>query len=327
MIKVAVIGIGNMGYHHARNYHNMKNVCLVAVVDSNSEVGNKVAKEFNCEFYNDHKKMLRLSNPDAVSVVVPTKLHKQIALDVIAEKKHLIIEKPIASTLEEGLEIINAAKITNIKLMIGHIERFNPAMLKIRSLIENNKLGEIVTLSTRRVGLPPPQIKDANVIINLAIHDIDIFSFLLGESPIKIYATTGCALTLNRYDHAELLIKYSSDAVGLIQVNWITPIKIRTLSVTGSKGYADLDYISQKLELYCSNYTREYDDFGDFVTKFGKTDILEIDVQREEPLKKELESFIESIYEDKEPLVSGEIGFSALKVALGAINFIKGDLN
>lgn len=324
MIKIGVIGVGNMGQHHARNFSQMKGVELVAVADINEKSGKKVAQKFHCRFYKEYKEMLEKENLDAVSVVVPTILHAPVALDVIAAGKHLFIEKPIASTPKEGLQIVRAAKKARVKLAIGHIERFNPAVIKLKEMVrKEKKLGRIVVVSAKRVGLFPPQIKNANVVIDLAVHDIDVFSYLLEEEPVKIFATAGQALVTRREDYAELLLQYPSGAAGMIEVNWITPIKIRTLSVTGTKGYAELDYITQKLKIYRSNYQKKFDSFGDFIVKFGSPDIIDVNISPQEPLRIELESFIESIVENKKPLVDGETGLNALKIAYSAIEVIK----
>lgn len=313
MIKVAVIGVGNMGYHHARNYSQMDGVKLVAVADINKELGREVAEKFKCRFYQDYRKMLKKEDLQAVSVVVPTKFHKSVALDVIGAGKHLLIEKPLAFTVGEGRQIVKAAKKAGLKLAVGHVERFNPAVIKLKELIRKRKIGKVVVLSAKRVGLFPSQVKEANVLLDLAIHDIDIFSYLLEEEPEKIFASSGKALANNREDHGEILLCYPSGITGMIQVNWITPVKIRTVSVTGTHGYAELDYITQKLKVYRSNYETKFDDFGDFIIKFSQPEIVEVDIKPEEPLKIELESFIESIKKNKEPEVNGEIGLTALK--------------
>jgi UDP-N-acetylglucosamine 3-dehydrogenase len=317
-IKTAVIGVGNMGRYHARVYSQLKNASLVAVSDINEKIGKKVAKEFNCRYYKDYNKMLDKENIDAVSIAVPTKLHKKVALDVIKSKTHLLIEKPIALTTTEAQEIIKAAKKAKVKLTVGHIERFNPAIKALKDIIKKGDLGKITSIIAKRVGMFPPQIKDANVIIDLAVHDIDIFNYLLEKQPVEVFAKGRSALTNHREDSAEIFLSYDETS-GFIQVNWITPVKIRTLSVTGSKGYAELNYITQKLELYQSRYKKRVDNFGEFVIKFGEPIKKEIKINKKEPLLCELKSFIECIRMDKEPQVTGEDGLRALMIAEQAI--------
>jgi UDP-N-acetylglucosamine 3-dehydrogenase len=160
------------------------------------------------------------------------------------------------------------------------------------------------------------------VVIDLAVHDIDVFNFLLEKQPIEVFSKGRPALTNNREDSAEIFISYGKTSC-FIQVNWITPIKIRTLSVTGSKGYAELNYITQKLELYQSKYTKKVDNFGEFVIKFGDPLKKEIKIKKEEPLMLELKSFIECIKENTSPPVTGEDGLKALLIAEKAISSSK----
>lgn len=320
-IKVAVIGVGNMGRYHARVYSQLKETCLVAVSDINEKRGKRVAKDFNCKYYKDYNEMLNKEEIDAVSIAVPTKLHKKVALDVIGFKKHLLVEKPIASTVKEAKKIIRAAKLARVKLAVGHIERFNPAVQKLKEIIQKGKLGKLVSIIIKRVGVSPPQVQDTNVIIDLAIHDIDILNYLINQQPTAIFATGRKVLRNGQDDSAEILVSYN-DISGFIQANWITPVKIRTLAVTGSEGHAELNYITQRLEFYQSKYKKIVDDFGEFV-KFGEPFKRKIKIPKKEPLFCELESFIKCIREDKVPEVTGEDGLKALMVAEKAIESLK----
>jgi UDP-N-acetylglucosamine 3-dehydrogenase len=198
---------------------------------------------------------------------------------------------------------------------VGHIERFNPAVQKLKEIIKHGKLGEITSIIARRVGIFPPQIKDANVFLDLAVHDIDIFNYLLERDPREVYAKAGRALSSRREDHAVITLDYGKAAC-MVQVNWITPVKVRNLAVTGTKGYAELDYISQELKVFESIYERTYDSFGDFVIKFGTSKESKVDVTTEEPLKAELEGFVECVKEGKKPAVSGEDGLKAVELAI-----------
>ena len=206
-MKVGVIGIGNMGSNHARIYSEMSN--LAAVSDVNEELGKKVSEKFKCKFYKDYKEMLEKEEIDAVSIVVPTSFHKKVALDVIEYGIPFLLEKPIADTLENANEIINKAKEKKVRFMVGHIERFNPAVIKLKELLDNFELGEINSIICRRVGVIPPKVRDTNVIIDLAVHDIDIFNFLLNKKPTKLYGSLGNSLIKNG-DYADLLLKYGN---------------------------------------------------------------------------------------------------------------------
>ncbi len=316
MKRVAVIGLGNMGKHHARNYTRLENVELVAVCDLNQELANNTAKKFNCKAYYDYEAMLRNEKIDAVSIVVPTFLHKKVALACIEYNLDLLIEKPIAANLEDAQVIIEAAKEKNVVLQVGHIERFNPAVQKLKQIIDAGKLGEVNSIIARRVGAVPVQVRDANVLIDLAVHDIDIIHFLYDEDASHITGNIGKAVIEKREDYAEIFMKFGKKS-GFVQVNWLTPIKIRKLSVTGTKGYAELDYITQELVIYESNYTKEVvDEYGDYVIKFGIPDKTQIGIENEEPMYLELAHFIDCSEKKIHPQVTGEMGKNALRIAL-----------
>jgi len=319
MLNVAVIGVGNMGKHHARVYSEIAN--LVAVCDLDERLGKEIARRFKCKFYPTYKEMFAKEKIDAVSIVVPTIYHKKVALDCIEQGKHVLVEKPISNNLEDARQMVEAARKKNVRIAVGHVERFNPAVQKLREMIKNKDLGKITTIVARRVGVCPPQIKDANVIIDTAVHDIDVLRFLLEEDPTKIHALSGKAILRQRDDYADILLKFDgTDA--FIQVNWITPVKIRSLAVTGTEGYAELNYITQELTLHKSNY-RRIDDFSD-VVKFGTPKEVKVSIKNGEPLKNELMNFLDAVENNREPLVSGKEGLKTLEVALKVIDSCNG---
>lgn len=318
MINVAVIGVGNIGYHHARNYAKIPNACLVAIADIDEERGRAVAARFGGHFYRRYQEMLEREKIDAVSIALPTSLHYQAALDVITGGVPVLVEKPLAASVAEAEALVNASRERGVILTVGHVERFNAAVQELKRRIDARALGDITSVVAKRVGMLPPQVKDANVIVDQAVHDIDIIGYLLGKMPTEVYATAGRAVLSDRLDHAELFLKY--EEIGcFIQVNWITPLKIRTLSVTGNEGYAELNYVTQKLDIYQSNLERHFDDFGEFVVRFGTPQAMTVPIMAQEPLRLELEAFLRAV-EGKSPVVvSGEDGVKALKIAEWAI--------
>jgi UDP-N-acetylglucosamine 3-dehydrogenase len=313
-MKVGVIGAGSMGKNHARIYSEMPGIELAGIVDPDEQAGRAVARKCGCGHYRDHRQFLERERPGAVSVCVPTSMHYSVAKDVIGSGVNLLIEKPITKNLKHAQEIVDLARKAGVKLAVGHIERFNPAVQRLKELIDRGKLGEITSILARRVGLFPPRIKDANVIIDIAVHDIDVFNYLLGKDPVSINASAGKALVNDREDYADIFLKYNGTN-GLIEVNWITPVKIRVLNVTGTKGYAELNYITQDLVMHESNYRKTFDKFGDFVVRFGEPRKKLIKVSKQEPLKLELEDFIDSVKNDREPLVNGVEGLNVLRIA------------
>ncbi len=319
-MKLGVIGVGNMGRNHARVYSELG--VLAAVSDNNEERAKEVAERFKCNYYGSYHEMIAKESLDGVSIAVPTSLHKAVALDIIEKGIPLLIEKPLADTVANADAIIAAARAKGISLMVGHVERFNPAVQKMKELIQNGLLGNISSIVTKRFGLFPPQAKDANIIFDLAVHDIDVINFLLSDEPRVVACTGGIALANGMEDHAEILLKYRN-VNAIIQVNWITPIKIRQLSITGTKGYAELNYISQKLTIYESTHEREYDGFGEFVIKFGMPSTTTIQMSNEEPLKNELREFLRCVREKKEPEINGERALLVLHTAASALEKLK----
>lgn len=319
-VRTAVIGVGNMGRYHVRNYFEIKTSNLVAIADLNEDLGKGIAAKYRCKFYKNYNDMIKKEKPEAVSIVVPSKYHHKVGIEVMDKGINVLMEKPIATTLKEAKELIDCANTSKVKLMVGHIERFNPGVIKLKKIIDNDELGEITSIISRRVGVFPPQIKDSNVIIDLAVHDIDIINYLLEREPIEVFSNGGRALVDSQEDYAEIFLKYGNIS-GFIQVNWITPVKIRSIAVTGTKGYAELNYITQKLQLFSSRYSKVEDSFGDFVIKFGEPEKRDIEVRQKEPLRAEIEAFLKSILKNNHCPVPGEDGLKALKIALRSMDY------
>ena len=322
-IRVAVIGTGVMGSKHARVYSQMPGVSLEAVCDIDDKTGREVAKSHNTKYYSDHRKLIEKEHPDAVSIVVPTKYHKKVALDFIESGVNVLIEKPLAPTVKDCEELIGKAKSSKVTLMVGHIERFNPAVSKLQELIHSGVFGDVLSIVVKRVGLFPPRINDVNVVTDLAVHDLDVISKILGGLPVNVFARGGNGIIENREDHGEIFMDYGRFGC-FVQVNWVTHIKIRTLSLTGTKGYAELNYITQKLDLYKSQHANnQQEDFKDFVTNFGEPEKMEVEVKPDEPLRLELENFIESIRSCHLPKVTGIDGLNAVLLSEAVNESIK----
>jgi len=314
-MKAAVIGVGNMGQHHARNYSEISGIDLVAIADLDPKIGETLAKRFNCKYYQDYKELLEKEELDMVTIAVPTKLHKKVALDCIQKGINILIEKPIAATVSEAKEVVAAAKAKNVKFTVGHIERFNPAVLKLKEMIAKGKLGEIVSINNYRLSPMPAQIKDANVVIDIGVHDIDLMNWIYGKLPTQIMATGGNAINQAQQDYAEIFLKYGQSA-GVVKANWITPAKIRRMIVCGTKAYVELNFITQELDLYESEYSMESNDFGEFVIKFGQPkDKKTIKVENFEPIKAEIKSFAKAIKENTCPAVTAREAIDALDIA------------
>jgi UDP-N-acetylglucosamine 3-dehydrogenase len=302
-LKVGVIGIGAMGRNHARIYYQLPGVQLIGVADMNSERAASVAQSNRCKAYTDYNDLLK-EHPDAVSIAVPTTLHKKVALDAISKGINVLIEKPIADKIENADEVIKAARQNGVKLMVGHIERFNPAITKLKEITDSGELGDLISFSAKRVGPYNPRAGDVGVIVDIGTHDIDIMSYICRERVGEVYSLAG-RVAHDYEDHAIIMLKFNNGGSGVIEVNWLTPYKVRKLTVVGSKGIAEVDYIESSLRI--SN----------------REGIWQPKINIEEPLKLELEHFIDCMREGKEPSVSGAVGRHALYVALAAVESYK----
>lgn len=309
MLNVAVIGIGSMGKNHARVYTDLDNIKLVAVSDTNKTLLTSISKKYNVTGYDDYKKMLGKEKLDLLSIAVPTEFHKQVALEVIDKGINVLLEKPIAKTLDEAKEIIKKANQKKIKLMIGHIERFNPAIIELKKRIDD--LGKIYKVNVDRVGPFPGRISDVGVVIDLSVHDIDIINFLLNSQPNSIYAETQKRIHPKHEDTLTAVMKYKNDVIAVLNIDWLTPTKKRNLTITGKKGMFKVDYLTQDIYFYENKSAKsEYGFLG-----VAEGDMTKIHINKKEPLKQEIEYFIECIENNKQPMITGEDGMKALLFA------------
>ena len=171
MLRVGVVGTGAMGQNHVRIYHEMEGVELAGIADVDEQRVNSLAKQYEIEGFTDYRQLFD-HDLDAVSIVVPTKLHRQVVFEALEAGLDVLVEKPIADTIENANAMIAKAKEVNRNLMVGHIERFNPAVMRLKEIIESGILGKIVSISTRRVGPYNPRIRDVGVILDIGVHDI-----------------------------------------------------------------------------------------------------------------------------------------------------------
>ncbi len=303
MLKVGVIGAGAMGKNHIRIYSEMQDVELAGIADIDRELVEGLAQQYDTQPFTDYREMLAMGM-DAVSIVVPTRMHRQVAIEAIEAGAHVLVEKPIADTVENAEAIIKTADDNDRLVMVGHIERFNPAVIKLKEIIEEGLLGKIVSISTTRVGPYNPRIRDVGVILDIGVHDIDIISFLYGKHVNQVYSVA--AADIHSFeDHATIHMRLDHELSGLVEVNWLTPHKVRKLTAVGIGGVAYLDYMDQTVELHDSGWIRK------------------AKIEPREPLKNELEYFIDCINKGKQPEPCGEDGKHALKVSLAAINSYK----
>lgn len=296
MLKVGVAGLGVMGKHHLRILSELPEVGSVSIYDINGGVAEELAAKYGAKKFSTLDEMIE--SVDAVIIATPTSTHKELALKAIERKKHLLVEKPLAESSNSAREIITKANRHGVKLMVGHVERFNPVIKKLKSLLKPRKP---LLISITRVGPFPPRIKDSGVILDLAIHDIDILNYLLESNPERISCYKSSFL--GKYEDSAVIIFKFDEVLAQLSVNWLTPFKVRRVEVATSEEYFVGDLMTQKLSMY-SRYTEE----GAYVTQ-------EIPVGFAEPLREELKTFINSILKDEDPSPKGEEALNNIIIA------------
>jgi predicted dehydrogenase len=320
-IKAAVIGVGSMGVNHARVNWELLDVELVGVADFDAVKAQSVAKKYSTQAFTDYQQMLDETKPDEVTLAVPTVYHHKIALDIIDRGIPLLIEKPIAFTLEEGQSIINAAKEKNVKLMIGHIERFNPAIIALKEMIAQEELGRIFQMDAHRQGPFPARIGDVGVVIDLAVHDLDIMRFVSQSEVVRVFAETEKHIHSKYEDLLTGLVRLTDGSIGTLNINWLTPTKIREFIVTGERGLFRCDYLTQDLYFYENpiSHGSEWENLR-VLRGVREGKMVRHMIAKKEPLRAEQEAFISSIINDTPSPVTGEDGLKALELAKAIIH-------
>jgi predicted dehydrogenase len=316
MLKAAVIGVGSMGRNHARVYREMEGVELVAVADKNAATADKVAKSYAVAPFTDYEKLIDECKPDLVTIAVPTSLHLQVGSYFMERGVHVLIEKPIASTVEQGETLIDLAKKNGVVLAVGHIERFNPAVVELRRRLSERMAGRIYKIHAERVSPYPPRIQDAGVVIDLASHDIDLFRYLIHEEVMRVFGETVQTINSDREDMFNGILRFRSGTVGILDVNWITPTKIRRLTILGARGMFRCDLISQELFFYENENAPSQWDTLSVLRGVAEGNILGIRIERKEPLAAELSDFVGAVRDNRQPTVTGYEGLQTLRLAL-----------
>jgi len=300
-LGVGVIGCGLWGKNHARVYSELNCTDLKAVSDVDEYVARTIGEKYGVDWYLRSDKIFERSDIEAVSICTPTISHADITLNALAAGKHTLVEKPMANSIEEANKIISSANQNHRYLMIGFVERFNPAVTAAINVVSSNEIGEVILAHARRVSRRPRRIGDVGIIKDLAIHDIDITLQLFKKEPIQdVYAVAG-SISHKFEDYANIIIRFTGNKNAFIETNWLTPRKIRRLIVTGTEGTLNIEYIPQ--EITVENKQGSYTPF----------------IDSHEPLHLELEHFINSILNDKPPIPTGEDGLKALQVCEAAL--------
>lgn len=298
-VQVAVIGVGHLGQHHARVFHELDTTHLVAVVDIDPERGRRIAEEYQARYCSSIAQLP--DTVEAVSVVTPTVNHLNSALEALSRGCHVFVEKPITHSVEEAQELVESAEKRGKVLQVGHIERFNSAVIELRKYLRDPRFVE-----SHRLGPPVPRVKDIGVVKDLMIHDLDLILSLL-ESEVKSVEAVGIPVLTPFEDIANARLHFENGCIANLTVSRVTPEQMRKIRFFQSDAYLSLDYQQQQLQIYRKVVSGE----GQNPTIERKMHQME----KGDALRRELAAFVEAIQNHTQPVVTGHDGLRALALA------------
>ena len=299
LLRVGVVGVGVMGSNHARVLSEMSGVQLVGIADPDRKQRDLVTRAVGCPAFSDMDALLR-SGIDAVTIAAPTHLHHDLALECISRGVNLMVEKPIASNVAEARAIVAAARRAGVTLMIGHVERFNPAVELIKRWVKDQ---DILSIAITRVGPFPPRMSNVGVVIDLAVHDIDLIRWFTESEIVEIQPQLSSAVA-EREDIALLQFRTASGVLAHINTNWLTPFKARNIHIATRDKYLIADLLTLQVT-ECFGFQTD-----------GSYSMRHLSVGYAEPLRAELVAFVNAVRRGETPPVTGEEGVASLEIAM-----------
>jgi predicted dehydrogenase len=297
-MRVAVIGVGHLGRHHARIFSALPGVQLAAVVDINHRRAQEIALQHATTAYDDWRRLGGLV--DAVTIAAPTEAHASIAAAFLEQNVHVLVEKPMTATTEEADRLLALAEARGVTLAVGHTERFNPAVEQVKPSLTAPRFIEV-----HRLGTFPERSLDIDVVFDLMIHDLDLVLDIVGDEVTAVEAV-GVPVLTNRIDIANVRLRFEGGCIANLTASRISRERIRKIRFFQREAYVSIDYAAQEVEMY--RLVRQADRAP--VIEGGKVPVI-----REEPLKRELEDFLEAIRSGRPPRVTGQQGRAALALA------------
>jgi predicted dehydrogenase len=300
-VKVGVIGVGSLGQWHARIYSELPGADLVGVYDVDESQAGRIARKYGTRVFDSLDAFAGAI--DAASVVVPTHLHHEVALSLIEKNVHLLIEKPIAATTQEAEELVRRAGEKGVLIQVGHVERFNPAFNYLEGIVNNPRFIEAHRLAPYpkpREGLHP-RGTEVSVVLDLMIHDLEVLLHLV-RSPVKAFHAVGVPVLSRSEDIANVRLQFANGCVANVTASRISPEPMRKIRVFVEDAYISLDYQKQAGEIYRKNQSKILRE--------------KVPIQKGEPLANELNSFVNSVARQDQPVVTGEHAARALQLAV-----------
>lgn len=297
-LRVGVVGAGVMGSNHARVLAGLPGTELIGVVDPMPAHRARATELVGCRTFATLDELIA-EGVDAVTIAAPTHLHHEISLACIARNIHVLVEKPIASSVEEGREIVAAAARTGVTLMVGHVERFNPAVAAVKQAISGE---DILSIGITRVGPFPPRMSNVGVVIDLAVHDIDLIRWFTEFDIVEVQPQLSSAVA-EREDIALLQFRTASGVLAHINTNWLTPFKARNVTVATRDKYVMGDLLTRQVT-ECFGFKPD-----------GSYSMRHLPVGHDEPLRAELIAFISAVRTGGAPAVSGDEAVASLEIA------------
>lgn len=308
-IRVGVIGVGNMGQHHARVLSRLKNVELVGVSDVNVELGLDTASKYRVRFFEDYHTLIE--HVDAVCVAVPTRLHHSVGMNCLRAGIHVLIEKPIAASIAEAESLVNAAAESNCILQVGHIERFNPAFKELHNVLRTE---EVLALEARRMSPYSDRANDVSVVLDLMIHDIDLLLELAGSAVVKLSASGSRSADSGYLDYVTATLGFANGVVATLTASKVTHRKIRTIAAHCRNSLTEADFLNNEILINRQTTANTMTSYGQVL--YRQDGLIEkVYTSNTEPLHAELEHFVNCVRGGEKPSVGGEQALKALRLA------------
>ncbi|MBE7382562.1 MAG: Gfo/Idh/MocA family oxidoreductase [Leptolyngbya sp. SIO1E4] len=308
-IRVGVVGVGNMGQHHARVLSRLKDVELVGISDINVELGLDTASKYRVRFFEDYHDLI--AHVDAICVAVPTRLHHTVGMECLQTGVHVLIEKPIAASIAEAESLVNAAAESNCILQVGHIERFNPAFKELHNVLRTE---EVLALEARRMSPYSNRANDVSVVLDLMIHDIDLLLELAGSPVVKLSASGSRSANSGYLDYVTATLGFANGVVATLTSSKVTHRKIRTIAAHCRNSLTEADFLNNEILINRQTTANTKTDYGQVL--YRQDGLIEkVYTSNIEPLHAELEHFVNCVRGGEQPSVGGEQALKALRLA------------